>query len=270
MPARRLVLAACAAGSLVASPAVADPTPSQTALAPGTEPLGSATIVGPIEVRSLHLDDGRVLRLAGIDVAGADQPPGPSRRPAGAALCVGAVAALSAMVLGKTVELRSAGNPTDRHGRVVAHVVVDGQWVEAELLKRGLARVHSVADNRAGVPEMLAIEDAARRGGVGIWADRAYAVRPADDAGRYAGSFQIVDGTIVKTGSADGQVYLDFGADWHSAFSAHLTAEVRRLCQAAGLDPRKLDGKHVRVRGFIDGTNHPVIDVTHPEQIELL
>lgn len=247
--------------------AAADPELPAMAPAPaGTTLLGTASIVRLNDDWTMQLDDGRTARLAGIELPGAGQ----RLRGADPALARAAVAALDALVRGKSVELRSAGNPTDRHGRVVAHIVVDGQWVEAALLRLGLARVHSQADNRAGVAEMLTVEATARRGAIGLWADRAYAVRPAGDAGFYAGTFQILDGTVVDAALVDGQVYVHFGADWHSSFSLHLAGDARRLCRAAGLDPMTLARRHVRVRGFIDGTTRPVMEITHPEQIELL
>ena len=34
--------------------------------------------------------------------------------------------------------------------------------------------------------------------------------------------------------------------------------------------PRVAEGKRVRVRGWIDERNGPAMDLTHPEQVELL
>lgn len=245
--------------------AAADSEPSAT-WPPGTTLLGTAAVIRLNDDGTMQLGDGRTARLAGIDLAGAAL----HMRGVDPALARAAAAAIDGLVRGKNVELRSAGNPADRHGHVVAHIVVDGQWVEAALLRLGLARVHSLADNRAGVAEMLAIEAAARGAGIGLWADRAYAVRPPGEAAVYAGTFQILDGTVVDTALVDGQVYVHFGADWHNSFSLHLGGDAWRLCRAAGLDPVRLARRHVRVRGFIDGVTRPVMEITHPEQIELL
>lgn len=236
----------------------------------GTDPLGTATVVKLVDVRDVLLDDGRTVRLAGVEPAGADLPPGVARRRGEAALDEAALAAMGALVTGKRVTLRAAGTPVDRHGRLVAHLLVDGHWVEAELLARGLARVRSRADDRAAVAQMLAIEDRARQDRLGLWAERAYDVRPAEDAARYAGTFQIVDGTVVDTATVEGAVYVHFGADWRDSFSLRIAGDAKRLCRAAHLDPRSLKGRRIRVRGFIDGVTRPVMDVTHPEQIELL
>lgn len=270
-----LVLAVlCLLGREGAAADVAPAPPPDIAVLPaepaGTDRLGVALAVRLVDSRDVLLDDGRTVRLAGIEPAGADLPAGGARRHGEAALDEAAHAALDALVTGRQVTLRAAGAPVDRHGRLLAHLVVEGRWVEAELLARGLARVRSRADDRAGVAQMLAIEDRARRDQIGLWAARAYAVRPADDAARYAGTFQIVDGTVVDTATVDGTIYVHFGADWRDSFSLRIAGDAKRLCRAAGLDPRTLNGRHVRVRGFIDGVTRPVMEVTHPEQIELL
>ena len=40
--------------------------------------------------------------------------------------------------------------------------------------------------------------------------------------------------------------------------------------KAAGIDPKALAGKKLRVRGWVEWRNGPMIHATHAEQIELL
>lgn len=220
---------------------------------------------GPVELgavidgETLNLADGRVVRLVGIDVPAA--APDLARR---------SKDALARLVAGKPLELRFAGSAQDRHGRVMAQLFAGGRWVQRELLSRGLARVHGAADERLGLAEMLAAEDAARRARRGLWRSPLFAVRPAADAGADSGSFQIVTGTVADAAPVAGGVYVNFGADWHNAFSLHIGGDALKLCRAAGLDPLALTGARLRVRGFIDGTRRPTIEVTYPEQIERL
>ncbi len=205
------------------------------------------------------LADGRELRLVGIEAP----------RPAGAQ-GQDAKAVLEEMVVGRVVELRYAGNRRDRHDRVLAHLFAGDLWVQGEMLQRGLARVQSFADNRAGVREMLRRERRARRARRGIWRDPFYAIRRPDEAGRFANSFQIVEGEVAEAAHIRGEVFLNFAPDWRSAFSLHLGPEALRLFRAEGMDPLELAGKKLRVRGWIHGGRRPIIDVTHPEQIEAL
>jgi hypothetical protein len=132
------------------------------------------------------------------------------------------------------------------------------------------ARVFSVADNRALVGDMLTLEAEARAAGRGLWADPFYRVRSADDAAGAIDSFQLVEGRVGRVATVRGLTYVDFGADWRSDFTLTIDARARRLFVAAGLAPDSLAGHRVRVRGWLKSRNGPLIDVTHPEQIELL
>ncbi len=217
---------------------------------------------------TLELADGRRVRLVGIDAP---------RPPLGAAKDMrwrqeeAAKAGLAELTQDRIVTLRYGGAPSDRYGRVLAQLYrEDGLWLQGEMLRRGLARVHSYADNRALVAEMLAVEDEARRARRGLWRDPAYAVRRAEEAGRFVESFQLVEGTIVEIAKVKGQVFLNFASDWHSAFTAHLPRGALPLFREDGIDPLSLTGARVRLRGWVRFDARPMIDLTHPEQIELL
>jgi micrococcal nuclease len=250
---------ALAAGALllIATAAVA-----RTAL-PAFQPGGPVELRAVIDGGTLTLADGRALRLVGIE------PPDPARR-AERELAQRATAALQKLVAGKPLELRFAGNRTDRNGRVLAELFAGGRWVQRELVRRGLARVRGAADNRLGLAELLAAEDAARQAGRGIWRLGAFAVRDAADAARDAGTWQIVAGKAEDVALVEGGAYVNFGPDWHTAFSLHIGHDALRLMREAGLDVKALKGERLRVRGFIDGTTRPTIEVSFPEQIEVL
>ncbi|MFC0613022.1 thermonuclease family protein [Scopulibacillus daqui] len=78
---------------------------------------------------------------------------------------------------GKTVDLElGLGGGRDKYGRLLAYVYIDGQSVEEELLKRGLARVAYVyPPNTKYVDEYRAIQKEAQRKGIGIWSIENYA-----------------------------------------------------------------------------------------------
>jgi micrococcal nuclease len=230
---------------------------------PDFAPGGTVQITQVLDGDTIRLADGRELRLVSIDAP----PPGRGRE---ATLAARAKEALERLVAGDNLELRLAGNGSDRRGRVVGALFAGGLWVQRELVERGLARVRGEADNRLGLAELLAAEDSARAARRGIWALAAYEVRQADEAARYAGTFQLVEGTVIDAARVEGGIRLNFGPDWHTAFNLRISAATVKLCRAAGLDPMTLKGARLRVRGFIDGTNRPTIEVTYPEQIERL
>ena len=65
-------------------------------------------------------------------------------------------------------------------------------------------------------------------------------------------------------------LYLNFAGDWRSDFTISIARKDAAAFAAAGLDPPALAGKHVRVRGWLAWRNGPMIEATHPDQIELL
>lgn len=249
-------------------PAAAAPAAAERAGALGLEHAAGGEAVAVIDGDTLVLADGREVRLVGI------QAP---KLPLGRAgfepwpLAEEAKARLAAVTLGRRLDLGYGGRRGDRHGRVLAHLFdAEGRWIQGELLGAGLARVYSFADNRVAVAQMLALEREARAAGRGIWADPFYAVRSAEAASDWLGGFELVEGRVHAVGRGGGRVYLNFAEDWRQDFTLALDRRALTLFQEEGVDPAGLAGKQVRVRGWLKSYNGPMIDVTHPEQIEVL
>jgi len=234
---------------------------------------GQARVASLVDGDTLTLDDGRIVRLVGIQA-----PKLPLDRPGFEPwpLADAAKAALAELAVGQAVKLYYGGARLDRHGRLLAHLVRrDGVWLQAAMLERGLARVYSFADNRVGVAAMLAAESQARTAGRGIWSDAFYAVRePAVLAAHPEAdenSFQIVRGRVLDTGEARGKLYVNFGGRWKTDFTLEVPARVRRqFADDARLDPARLAGALIEVRGWIVERNGPMISISHPEQIVFL
>ncbi len=148
-------------------------------------------------------------------------------------------------------------------------------WVEDELLRRGLARVHTARDETAGAAELLQSEAEARAARRGLWALPAYQVRSPINLLPWTDSFQIAAGRIVNSHRSPGRLWLEFaGRDFararEQALELAIPAAANRLFRAAELDPAGLVGRDVRVRGWLRWQNGPIIDVDHPAQIEIL
>jgi hypothetical protein len=65
-------------------------------------------------------------------------------------------------------------------------------------------------------------------------------------------------------------IYLNFGRRYTTDFSAMIPRRNARQFTAAGIVPRQLQDKRIRVRGVVEGRNGPVIEASRPEQIELI
>ena len=235
----------------------------------GLEAGGSGVVASILDGDSLTLGDGRTLRMVGIQA-----PKLPKGRPNFPEwpLARDAQAALGDLVQDRTVTLHFGGTRQDRDGRALAQLARnDGLWIQGELLRRGLARVYTFPDNRATAGDMLALEGAARAARRGLWAYPFFAIRQPEEASRFAGEFELVEGNIVDGARRENAGVLNFGADWHTAFTLRLNSEALRLFRADKVDPLALIGSTVRVRGYIRrDRERAIIDITHPEEIERL
>ncbi|GAB4139716.1 MAG: thermonuclease family protein [Sphingomonadales bacterium] len=235
---------------------------------------GTAQIIAVIDGDTVQLADGRQVRLIGIQA-----PKLPLGRPDFTPwpLADAAQAALAALARSQAVTLWYGETRQDRHGRVLAHLAraADGLWLQQAMLRQGMARVYSFADNRALVPTLLAAETQARAQRRGIWREPFYQVRTPNmleaDPDRFAGSFQIVRGRVLDTGAARTRLYVNFGGRWRTDFTVEVPAAVqRRFAGDSRLSPSRLAGAWVEVRGWIERRNGPMIEISHPEQIVFL
>ena len=216
-------------------------------------------------ILDIPIDGTNIVRLAGID------HPEPSDAARSASQRNEAEAALSQLVEGRAACLTLADGRQDRYGRLLAQVHRDdGLWIQGELLRLGLARVHVTADTRALASDMLEIEDKARRARRGLWSNPRLRVRSVGEIGRDLGSFQLVEGQVLDAERRGDRWYLNFGDDWRSDFTVTIPASVLPDFAAAKLDLYSLKGRVIRIRGWIEELNGPMIEALIPEQIEVL
>lgn len=268
VPTRRRLLAALAAPALLFVPAAAPARAARPTIPDALDPGATASVAEIVDGDTLILDDDREVRLVGVQA-----PKLPLGRPDFEPwpLADEAKAGLAQLALGRAVTLAYAGRRADRHGRVLAHLFrADGLWLQGELVSRGLARVYSFADNRLLIERLLAIERRARAARRGIWDHPYYRIRTPGELHDHIGSFQLVEGRVYDVAEVDGRVYLNFGRDWRTDFTVTLPPDARRLFSREGIDPEVYDDHLIRVRGWLERYNGPLIEATHPEQIERL
>jgi endonuclease YncB( thermonuclease family) len=247
---------------------------SQTLYAADVLPPVPGLTAGPIVTvakvgygASFDLTTGQRVRLLGVKVPKPDQTPfEKDAEPLGDR----AKAFVEDFVRGHRLALFYDDAQTDRYGRWLVHVVRDdGLWLQQQLLRAGLARVYSFPDNLRGVSLMLGFEQQARDAERGIWAVPYYRIRPADGVHKDVGTYQLVEGRVLSQSRGRGTVYLNFGQDWKQDFTARITKQHRRAFGKSDAFP-DYAGQRVRLRGWIRQHNGPMIELTHPEQIEIL
>jgi endonuclease YncB( thermonuclease family) len=241
--------------------------PAPTRAEQSASPVAAGRVTEVIDGDTVVLDGAREVRLVGIQA-----PKLPLGRPGFAAwpLAPDAKAAVERLALGKAVQLEYGGTRVDRHGRLLAHLTSDGVWVQGEMLRLGLGRVYTFRDNRARAAEMLALERGARDQRRGIWALAYYRVLDATETPKFIDTFQIVEGRVANAAIVKRRGYLNFGPDWKSDFTVMVAPGDVPMLAAAGLKIADLEGRRLRVRGWLKSVNGPMIEATHPEQIEVL
>ena len=261
------VVALLVSATLPAAPTQAASSVSPT-LPEALRPQSEALVREVIDGDTLVLDDGVEVRLLGIQA-----PKLPLGRPDFESwpLAQEAKQALKALAAGQRVSLAFGERRRDRHGRLLAHLLdEESRWLQGEMLARGLARVYSFEDNRLAIAEMLSLEAEAREAGRGLWADPFYMIRSAEEAARHVGGVELVEGEVLAVGRARGRVFLNVGEDYKRDVTIVLEPAARRLFEREGRAPAAYRGRRVRVRGWVQSLNGPMIEVTHPEQIEVL
>lgn len=224
---------------------------------------------------TLYLEDGLKVRLSAMQA-----PKLPLGRKGFKAWPLGeeSKAALTALTGSRRVQLYYGGERRDRYDRAIAQVYTltpDGKrdlWVQEEMVRLGLARVYTWPDTYQDAEALYAAERDARNAKRGIWALDYYAVRsPLPDAlAQDVDSFQIVEGIITSVADVRGRVYLNFGADYRSDFTVAIAKQDRKRFAKEGLDPMSLEGARVRVRGWIELYNGPMIWLDTANRLEVL
>jgi micrococcal nuclease len=122
-----------------------------------------AKVTRVVDGDTVELDDGRKVRYLLVDTP---------ETTSGHNDCYGsnAVQFNTDLVLNKTVELSYDVECTDRYGRTLAYVLVDGQEVNSLIIQRGYGCVlHISPDGDARADEFKAYETEAKVKKAGLW-----------------------------------------------------------------------------------------------------
>jgi endonuclease YncB( thermonuclease family) len=220
------------------------------------EQIGEGRVVEINDARSFRLDDGREIRLAGIEAHGSDKQ------------------ALSALLTGQEVTLHGTDDAPDRYGRQVAFVFLAASEVPVQslLLAQGQALASTSAIEKDCALALAAAETEARRAHKGIWND-SNVIKNAESSGDILagiGRFTIVEGKVLSVRQAGATTYLNFGRNWTQDFAVTISRRAMPAIEAAGIAPKYLENRRIRVRGWIEARPGPRIDLQNAAQIEIV
>jgi hypothetical protein len=80
----------------------------------------------------------------------------------------------------------------------------------------------------------------------------------------------VVEGKVLSVRQAGATTYLNFGRNWTRDFAVTISRRMMPAFEAAGLLPKSLENRRIRVRGFVEARGGPRIEVLRVGQVEVL
>jgi endonuclease YncB( thermonuclease family) len=223
-------------------------------------PQGEGRVAAVIDARTFRLQDGREIRLAGIEPVAGEKA---SR-----------TSSLAAVIAGREVTLSGDDDSPDRYGRQHAFVHLAGSDmpVQGMLLAQGEALASAAVTAKDCAATLFAAEAEARRARRGTWADPA-AIKNAESPGDILagiGRFTVVEGKVLSVRRAGATTYLNFGRNWTRDFAVTISRRTAAAFGVAGIGLKSFENRRIRVRGWVEARRGPRIEVLRVRQIELL
>jgi endonuclease YncB( thermonuclease family) len=236
--------------------------PSHAREAPCTgDTLGEGRVASVIDARTFRLQDGREVRLAGVEDSVSGLPAKADQR-----------AALEELIAGRELNLHGPREP-DRYGRIVAFVRISGQDapVQARLIGDGHLLVTAALDDVDCLAYLRPRETRARNARRGIWAEPA-ALKNTEMAGdilAVVGQFVVAEGRVQSVREAGATLYINFGRRWTQDFAVTISKRHVAAFEAAGVPLKSLERRKVRIRGWVEQRGGPRVHASSAGQIEL-
>lgn len=224
------------------------------------EPGEHGRVVRILDGDALVLDTGQSVRLAGIEA-----PARPYKERTGEPFQAEARRMLEDMALGREVQLFYAGLTRDRYDRALAQVRTTDAlgpdlWLNAEMLRRGGARMRIYPDTAGGSEDFPSLEAEARNDRRGLWAKQAYRVAEASALPEGFERFQLVRGTITAMEGVDA-----FGTS--CALSLRASPLTLEIANAAAAYCQLAEGTPVLARGYV---REGRMEVNHALNLQVL
>ncbi|WP_448091262.1 thermonuclease family protein [Pseudomonas azerbaijanoccidentalis] len=209
------------------------------AFCPAPAGLTSVTVQRVVDGDTLRLNDGRNVRMIGLNTPELGKK-GRSDEP----FAVTARKRLEALIASSDgrVDLQPGQESKDRYGRTLAHVYgADGANLEAQMLAEGLGFLVAVAPNVDLVDCQQAAERSARQAGLGVW--RQSPVLKADQIS--TSGFAVLSGRVSKVQRNRGGVWIEL----QDSVVLRVAPNLLGRFDVASLEGLK--GKQIEARGWV-------------------
>ncbi len=236
------------------------------------KPAGTVQVVGVDDRLDIELADGRLVRLGGLEL--------PRMESGDLGTARAARGFLASKLVGRKVKLEVLLDGVDRWERTVADFsgyemkgepAETSESIATALLRAGYARVRPEFETRGCAAGRLAVEDSARRSGLGIWRETEYAVIPASETSqlrRHGGEFVVIEGSVRRVGFGRSHIYLDLAP--RDGATIVVARSLEKAFTRAGRPMDALKGQVIRARGVLDVRSGPRLEVVEPAMIEVV
>jgi micrococcal nuclease len=232
---------------------------------------GTVRVDKVIDAQTVLMNDGKIVRLLGIDY------PFMTEDAEGGPAIAGKAALEKFLPKGKEVMLYQNKNREqgriNRMGHSLAHLVIKdrGEWVNGALVMQGAAWTVTDSTNSAMADQLYALEEKARTAKKGLWAEASpFGLLSPGTAAQGNGAFRVVEGSVNRGATSKNNLYLNFGTDWKKDFTVMITPAIRKSLSRKGIDPMALAGQKIRVRGWLREWNGPFMELETPERLEIV
>ena len=185
--------------------------------------VGTERVTEVVDGDTFKTETGRTVRLLGINAPEIHDPGGDIAKQV-----------LTYLIKGKNVRLEGDVTDKDDYGRLLRYVFVNGDFVNAEMIRMGYAELRFYPPDTLYYTEMRESEKIAIRNRQGLWAFPVFQISDTTDtimaevsktgkdveaiswrdAGKYYGQTKTVEGKIVASNNTGKVCFLNFHKDW--------------------------------------------------------
>lgn len=177
----------------------------------------------------------------------------------------------------KPITFYASGRKTDRHNRHIVQIFFQENgkrvWLQDHLINEGLAVPMALPNTRQCFHALLESEKKARMKDLkNQFINQHFSIIKSSNLKllneKDQGSFQIVEGKVRSFHRTAKNTYLNFTNNWRTDFTVIISNHLLKRKKDKWPNLKAMKGKTVRVRGWLDHYNGPMIRLDVPEMLE--
>ncbi|MEM7616854.1 MAG: thermonuclease family protein [Pseudomonadota bacterium] len=180
-------------------------------------------------------------------------------------------------------------NTRNRHGALIGHIWIYDclgtikinqckqiGWLQQELITKGYALFYGYSNFYNYYPALQTVEKESKAQIYGMWQSDRMTVINANNVDNYNSNysnnkFQLFEGIITNISKNGNVTFINFGNDWKNDFTVMINAANKKYLKEYFLfDFNQLKGRKVKIRGWVENYNGPMIKLSVPGQLQIL